>query len=173
LPRILVVLVAAVFATGAAWSGSPSWLLYKSQGVTLRYPPNWYATTTPLTHVTDPGQIVAIASYPLPKSNRGDDGCQPKEALDHLPTTGAFIYGWEDPPESGFGPPRASAFPVRPAHFKLIRYAHYECSGPGYMLVFRDSGRFFQLHITLGLRATAATRREVLTILDSFRAKRR
>jgi hypothetical protein len=41
------------------------------------------------------------------------------------------------------------------------------------MLVFRDSGRFFQLHITLGRRATAATRREVLTILDSFRAKRR
>jgi hypothetical protein len=40
------------------------------------------------------------------------------------------------------------------------------------MLVFRDNGRFFQLHVALGRRATAATRHEVLTILDSFQAKR-
>jgi hypothetical protein len=169
----LVITVAALFAAGAASCSSSSWLLYKSRGITLRYPPNWHATTTPLTHVTDPEQIVAIASYPLPKSNRGDDGCQPKEALDHLPATGAFIYGWEDPADSGFGPPRASDFPVRPAHFKLGRYAQYECSGPGYMLVFRDSGRFFQLHVALGRRATSTTRQDVLKILDSFRVKRR
>jgi hypothetical protein len=173
LRRGLLVTVAAVFAAGAAWGGSASWLLYKSHGVTLRYPPSWHATTVTLTHVTDPVQIVAIASYPLPTSNRGDDGCQPKEALDHLPATGAFIYGWEDPADSVFGPPRASDFPARPAHFKLTGYGQYECSGPGYMLAFRDNGRFFQVHDALGRRATAATRQEVLRILDSFRAKRR
>jgi hypothetical protein len=173
LRRALLVTVAALFAAGAAWGSSANWLLYKSHGVTLRFPPSWHATTVPLTHVTDPVQIVAIASYPLPDSNRGDDGCQPKEALDHLPATGAFIYGWEDPADSVFGPPRASDFPVRPAHFKLTGYGQYECSGPGYMLAFRDSGRFFQLHVALGRRASAATRQEVLRILDSFRAKRR
>ena len=171
--RALTVTVAALVATGAAWSSTSSWLLYKSQGVTLRYPANWHATTTPLTHVTDPEQIVAIASYPLPRSNRGDNGCQPQEALDHLPATGAFIYGWEDPADSVFGPPRASDFPARPAHFKLPRYAQYECSGPGYMLVFRDNGRFFQMHVALGRHATPATRQEVLRILDSFHANRR
>jgi hypothetical protein len=171
--RVLLFTVAAFFAAGAVWSSSSSWILYKSQGVSLRYPPSWHATTTPLTHVTDPEQVVAIASYPLPTSNRGDDGCQPKEALDHLPATGAFIFGWEHPADSGFGPPRASDFPVRPAHFKLIHYAQHECSGPGYMLVFRDNGRFFQLHVALGRHATAATRHKILEILDSFKAKRR
>jgi hypothetical protein len=78
--RVLLFTVAAFFAAGAAWSSSSSWILYKSQGVSLRYPPSWHATTTPLTHVTDPEQVVAIASYPLPTSNRGDDGCQPKGA---------------------------------------------------------------------------------------------
>ncbi len=170
---MLLITIVVLTAAGTAWSSSSSWLLYRDQGITLRYPPSWYATTTPLTHVTDPEQIVAIASYPLPKSNRGDDGCQPKEALDHLPATGAFIFGWEDPADSGFGPPRASDFPVRPAHFKLIHYAQYECSGPGYMLAFRDNGRFFHLHVALGRRATEATRHQVLSILDSFQAKRR
>jgi hypothetical protein len=170
LRRGLLLIVAVLATAGTAWGSSSNWLLYRDQGVTLRYPPSWHATTTPLTHVTDPEQIVAIASYPLPKSNRGDDGCQPQEALDHLPATGAFIFGWEDPADSGFGPPRASDFPARPAHFTLIHYGHYECSGPGYMLAFRDHGRFFQLHVALGQRATIATRHKVLRILDSFQA---
>jgi hypothetical protein len=156
--RVALLLVAA--ATG--------WPAFHDRGVTLRYPPTWHATTARLTHVTDPVQVVAIASYPLPRNNHGDDGCEPKEALDDLPATGAFIFGWEYPADSGFGPPKARDFPPRPAHFRLIHFAHFECAGPSYGLVFRDHGRYFQIHVALGKYASPATRRLVLRILDTF-----
>jgi hypothetical protein len=41
------------------------------------------------------------------------------------------------------------------------------------MLRFRTAGRFFQVHIVLGPRASRATRDRVVGILDSFRAKPR
>ena len=49
----------------------------------------------------------------------------------------------------------------------------YECIGPSYMVRFRQAGRFFQIHIVLGTRASAARRAAVLRILDSFTAKPR
>src|SRR5579884_279666 len=165
---LLLMLVLPAGGTSASASR-----LYRNQGVTLRYPERWFATTRSLTHVTDPRQIVAIASYPLPSSNRGDDGCQPKEALDHLPADGAFIYGWEYRPDSGFGPPRRVDFSPKPAHFKLSGYRDYECLGRSFVLAFRESGRYFQVHVALGHQASATTRRAVLSVLDSFAAKRR
>jgi len=167
--RAAPLLLAAAVAA-AAWTAPPGWRTFHDRGVTLRYPPAWHATTTPLTHVTDPVQVVAIASYPLPKNNHGDDGCEPKEALDHLPPTGALLFGWEYPAGSGFGPPKASDFPPRPARFRLTHVARFECLGPSYGLVFRDHGRFFQIHVVLGRRASPALRRLVLRILDTFHA---
>jgi hypothetical protein len=120
----------------------------------------------PLTPVTSPEQVLAIASYPLPDDNRGADGCMPKEALTRLPPGGAFLFGWED----GTGGLHARDFPPRPAHFRLTGFARYECLGPSYLLRFRAGGRFFQIHVVLGRHATGATRATVLRVLDSFRA---
>ena len=61
----------------------------------MTYPTGWYATMQALTPVTSPRQVLAVASYPLPSDSSGADGCQPKEALNRLPPTGAFIFGWE------------------------------------------------------------------------------
>ncbi len=140
---------------------------FRSQGISVRYPPGWFATARRLTPVTSPPQILAVASYPLPRGSSGADGCQPKEALDRMPPTGAFIFGWE------YGPDIFTrAFPPRPRHFRLKNYATYECLGASYMLRFRQAGRFFQIHVVLGKRASGATRATVLRILDSFAAKR-
>jgi hypothetical protein len=136
------------------------WHTYRAHGVSVRYPPTWHATSHALTHVTWPRQVLAVASYPLPRDNRGDDGCMPKEALDALPPDGAFLFGWED---DGPAPPR-------PARFRLVHYTRYECLGASYLIRFRDHGRSFQVHVVLGPNATAATRATALRILDSFHA---
>lgn len=166
--RVALLLLTA--AVAVAWTAPGGWRTFHDRGVALRYPPTWHAATVPLTHVTDPVQVVAIASYALPRDNSGDDGCEPKEALDHLPATGAFLFGWEYPADSGFGPPKASDFPPRPAHFRLAHFARFECLGPSYVLRFRDHGRYFQIHVALGRRAGPAMRRLVVHVLDTFRA---
>jgi len=112
-----------------------------------------------------------MESARLPPGSSGADGCQPKEALDRLPSTGAFIFGWEYGQVSPVTGIRASDFPHRPKQFKLTGFARYECLGPSYMLRFRDAGRAFQIHIAFGRRANAATRAIIIRILDTFSAK--
>ncbi|HEU5212253.1 MAG TPA: hypothetical protein VFU10_05745 [Gaiellaceae bacterium] len=160
--RSLALLLSALALMGAG----ANWRTFHARGITVRYPPGWFATATRLTPVTAPPQIIAVASYRLPPDSGGANGCQPKAAIDRLPPTGAFIFGWEYGSDV-FRP----AFPPRPKHFSLKNYASYECMGLSYMLRFRQAGRFFQIHVVLGKRASTAQRAAVLRILDSFSAK--
>ena len=163
----LGVLALSVTSAGAGSSTPSTWHRYRADGVSIRYPRGWHATRHPLTHVVDPTQVLAVASYPLPRDSSGADGCEPKEALDRRPPNGVFIYGWE---YSSLNPSglRARDFPPRPKRFTLTGFAHYECSELGYMARFREAGRLFQIHIDFGPRASRATRRTALRILDSL-----
>ena len=163
-------LVLSAFALTAL---TPShWHTFHSNGVSFRYSPGWVATAEPLTAVTSPQQIIALASFTFPKDVAAADGCDPKEALDRMPPTGAFVYGWEYGQVSARIGILPSEFPPRPTHFKLTALAHYECLGqkPTYRLRFSDAGWAFQIHVALGNKATAATRTAVLRTLDSFSA---
>jgi hypothetical protein len=152
----------AVLALATACSSTSK--TFRAQGISVQYPSWWHATDARLTPVTSPVQVLAVASYPLPHDNRGADGCMPKQALDALPQDGAFIYGWE------YSSPQGERFPPQPKHFALKNFAGFECLGPSYVFLFRDAGRFFQVHVALGPRASPYTRATVLRILDSFRA---
>jgi len=169
----LVFGVLTVTATTACGHGGSSseWRTLRTDCVSIRYPPGWHATKQPLTPVSDPPQVLAVASYPLPRDSSGANGCQPKEALERLPLTGAFIFGWEyaNPKRPGL---RERDFPPRSKRFTLTGFAQYECAGPGCMARFRDAGRLFQIHIAFGRQASAATRRTALRVLDSFRVER-
>ena len=163
--RIAILLAVAMLAASCS-SGPKLSHVFRANGVSVRYPDGWDATSRPLTHVTSPVQVLAVASYRLPRSNRGSDGCEPKEALDRLPSDGAFIYGWEygSASESGNLPPR-------PKHFALTRRIGFECLGTSYVLRFREAGRFFQIHVALGRHASDGTKSTVLRVLDSFSAR--
>jgi hypothetical protein len=150
--------------TGAS---PPNWLTFRKDGLSLRYPPGWHATTRRLTAVISPPLRFAIASYPLRQKSPGST-CQPTRALAEMPPNGAFIYAME---YSGTGLHRRE-FPPRPNRFRLTHFASYECMGPSYAILFREAGRFFQIHVYLGPRAGPAVRAAVLRILDSFSAKR-
>jgi hypothetical protein len=160
----LVLVCASLLALTACGS---SWHTFRAEGVSVRYPPGWFATSRPLTYVTSPFQALAVASYPLPHDNTGSDGCEPKEALDAMPSDGVFIFGWEY-----YGaPPDARLFPPRPTHFKLTGFDRYECLGPSYMLRFHASGKFFQVHVAFGRDAGFIARLTALEVLDSFTAE--
>jgi len=167
-----VKLAASIVGALVLASGTPpSWHTFRDDGVVFRYPQSWSATSRPLTPVSYPAQLLAVASYRLPRDSTGADGCRPSDALDRLPRAGAFVFGWDygsGPHHSRF---RTSDFPPRPRHFRLARFAHYECAGPSYMIRFRQAGRFLQVHVALGVRATPATRATVLRILDSLRIR--
>jgi hypothetical protein len=168
-----VALVLVLPACAGSKQGS-GWRTFHRDGVTVRYPHKWFATAHHLTPVSSPRQAIAVASYRLPGSSAGADGCQPKEALDRLPPRGVFIFGWEYGRLSTYRPLRVRemrTFTPRPTRFKLVGFTRSECLGPSYMLRFRDGGRAFQVHVAFGKRADAASRAIVLRILDSFRAK--
>jgi hypothetical protein len=165
---LAVVAASAALGTSRAPASSPSsWPTFRTDRVSVRYPGSWFATVRPLTPVTGPGQLLAIASYPFPKEPR-PNGCEPAGTLAKMPSDGALIFVWYYGSNLQY-----SGFPPRPAQFRLTGLARYECFGPrpSYMLRFRESNRFFQIHIAFGHRAGAATRATALRILDSFMAR--
>jgi hypothetical protein len=160
--------IAAVLVLTAA--SPPSWLIFRTDGIEVRYPPAWFATTRQLTPVDDPPQVLAIASYRFP-SDTSPNGCNPAGTLAKMPASGALIFVIEYASASV----RARDFPPRRARFRLGSARRYECFGPrrSYLLRFRDAGRSFQVDVAFGQRAGAGTRTTVLRILDSFRARAR
>jgi hypothetical protein len=163
-----IVLVLGVLVLTAA--SPPKQVIFRAAGISVAYPHGWYATARPLTAVDYPPQRLAIASYPL-RQNRPDNDCAPATALAEMPASGALIFVIEYAQPSPFGPVRMRDFPSRPKRFRLGGFARYECFGPSYMLLFREAGRFFQLHAVFGPRAGSVLRATVLRILDSLTAK--
>ncbi|HET7044965.1 MAG TPA: hypothetical protein VFI37_08965 [Gaiellaceae bacterium] len=163
----LLTLLGIVLAVGVP----PGWHTFSADGVHVRYPHGWHATAAQLTPVDYPAQALAVASFPLPHSTRGSNGCSPQQVLKRMPATGAFVFGWEYARPSPSGRVRTRDFPPRPKHFRLGSRERYKCLGPSYMLRFREAGRFFQVHVALGPRASPAIRATVLRVLDSFRAR--
>ena len=162
--RVLALLTAALVLTGCGTSGSRTW---QGRGVSVRIPPGWHATRARLTPVTAPVQFLAVASYPLPRGDRGADGCEPKAAVDRLPSDGAFIFGWEYV-GTAEGPIRKRDFPVARAAFGSSTLDATSASTTAIWLRFRASRRYFQVQVRLGKRASEQTRELALRVLDSL-----
>ena len=157
-------MVTALALTGA---GPAKWPIFQTDGVSVRYPSGWHATSRPLTPVTYPPQVLAVASFPLPREPQTiGNNCGPAATLARMPTTGALILVLEHRAI------RQVVFPTRPKRFRLSGFARYECFGPSYLLRFHEAGRSFEIHVVFSPRVGPATRVTVLRILDSFRAKR-
>jgi hypothetical protein len=164
----------ALFALGLALAGcgGSGWQTWQGRGVSIRIPRGWHATGAHLTPVTWPVQFLAVASYPLPAGDRGADGCEPKAAIDRLPSGGAFLFGWEyaGTPD---GTIPTTDFPPRPHSFRLVHLGRYECLGHSYLIRFRTAGRYFQVHVLLGRRASERTHELAVRVLDSLDVKPR
>ena len=162
--RAFAIGIAASALIGATPHASRS---FQADGVTVRYPPGWHATNRPLTAVTSPRQALVVTSFLLPRQTVADN-CTPTSTLAAMPPGGALILVWEYPAHAS----GLKSFPPRPGRFELGPFGNPECFGPRTAIVlFRQAGRFFEVNVALGRRATAATRAEVLRILDSLRVR--
>jgi hypothetical protein len=140
----------------------PGWVWHTEQAsrVAVQAPKSWTFKSGPM-GLAAPRALFALGTGPIPAG--GD--CAPRAAIRALPKDGALLWvleytGGENPYE----------FPPRPARFDLGPLAGpLECVGERTHLIrFRQAGRFFQVHVLFGPRASAALRVEVAAALSSF-----
>jgi hypothetical protein len=142
-----------------------AWTTDGAGSLTIQTPPGWTFAGNPVPDLTGPRIWFALGTWPFPRGGE----CAPETALRFLPRDGALLWLSE---VSGAQDVRGE-FPRQPARFSVdgIRAGRHECSSnrPSYALRFRSRGRFFQVQIAFGPRASPATRAEALRSLSSFR----
>lgn len=143
-----------------------TWSIRKN-GIAVRVPDGWHATTTRLTAVDWPVQRLAVASYPLVQ-RAPDDGCYPRSAREAMGPDDALVILIEYTSEfADIG--SLPDFPLR-TRFRLDddTFAPYECFGESYLIRFRERGRRFQAHVAFGDRVMARTRSRAVAALNSL-----
>jgi hypothetical protein len=143
-------------------------------GVSGRYPAGWYRARA-LTELSDPREVLALATYPLRGGAEAGE-CAPDTARADMPPDGTFIWLLEYRPFGGDAWPRLlrERFPPKPERFELRRSDlsgdHLGCfsSGFGYTTTFRAADRPFQLLVAFGGQPTDERLGEVEGILDSL-----
>jgi hypothetical protein len=143
-----------------------------SRGLTVKLAPGWQATRTSLTpHLTDPREVLAVATFPL---RYRPTGCAhvAGSALEDLGPTDAFITLQERGTDPGSS---WADFPPRPAHFGPQLGGASEASAcvpsarfADHWFGFTDGGRHFHAEVAFGPEASAATRDQAWAILDSL-----
>ena len=140
----------------------PGWVWHTDQasGVAVQAPKSWTFESGAMGLAAPKAQL-ALGTGPIPAG--GD--CAPRAAIQALPKDGALLWvleytGGENPYEF---PPRSATFDLGPLTGPM------ECVGERtHLVLFRQAGRFFQVHVMFGSRASASLRAEVATALSSF-----
>jgi hypothetical protein len=140
------------------------------RGVSLAYPANWYVTTRPLDVVIDPHTVIAVTSYRPPRGPRAPcDGTRARGR----PVDGAFVLVKEviDGASRRRSLPRVAP---KPRRFVLPRSGRAGCLPPiSRTYWFRASRRVFLVFVSIGPRASAATRLAARHVLESLTIARR
>ena len=133
---------------------------FDRHGISFSYPGAWHVTTKPLSNLISPTYRFAIATF-LPRRTAQNDGPCLAGVARRRGARGAYAYLLEDTtlPHRYLHrfPPR------RPGLFHLpARGQMASCDGRwSRWIPFRQAGRAFYLGISVGPRASNATRREL------------
>ena len=150
---------------------SPSSNTYRSEEDRFRVmvPKGWFISDEPLTDIAEPRDVATLATFPL----RPGGACAPNRAIKDMERDDALIFVME------YSRPRGGPWPQRPRRIEPSKRppVAYECWLRSTTLIrFRDAGRYFQIHVALGIvehqaRDTASekVRRQAYRILNSFR----
>ncbi len=127
----------------------------------ITYPEDWSRAEEQLTILGNPNELLALATFPLPKGG----GCAPKAALSEAGSTDAIVFLVE------FTGAEQMIIPPRPPSFDPLPEPQIdECwDTPVSSHRFRDSGGGFQVDVWLGDHVTEATKKEITGALDSLR----
>jgi hypothetical protein len=133
-------------------------------------PPGWHRIDRPLTGVTYPRQVLAVATYPVALGHP-PRGCTPTAALRQMPAGGVLLQIVEYSPRAAGHPVRVPRLPRRPRRFSYAdaAYGPFECAGPSFKFVYRQDGHALQAQVWMRRRTVDPRRREeALRILDRF-----
>ncbi|MBA3366919.1 MAG: hypothetical protein H0U03_14250 [Actinobacteria bacterium] len=144
-------------------------------GLSATVPDDWQLADKPLTNVSYPREVLALATYPLEGGGKG--GGSPcvaiKRDLEALPQDGALIWLLEYRPSRGdvWADLPRSRFPPRPDTYTLSREdLQPGCNAVlGFNTTFRDADRPFQLWLMFGEKVSDARLAEVGQILRALR----
>ena len=170
--RLVTVGLAATLLLAACDGGAKDTATTRTaHGLTATLPAGWQSASRSLTpHLTEPREVLAVATYPL-RYRRTGCAHVAGSALEDLGPTDAFVTLQERPPS-----PSRRGFPRRPAHFgaRLGRPSEASRCVPkarfaDHWLTFSDAGRRFHVDVAFGPRSSAATRRAAWAILDGLK----
>jgi hypothetical protein len=135
----------------------------RGPSITFRYPANWHVTTRRLDNVLDPHTLFAASTYQVPSGTV--DNCDGTRASGR-PRDGAFVLMKEvlDGASLRRSLPR---LPSRPRQFRLPARGRAGCLPPASVQYqFRVGKRAFYIWMSIGPRASAATRQALARLLD-------
>ncbi len=153
----------AISPPPATSSSSPppaGWVRHSAPGVSIDTPAAWHFNRNPVS--VQPAILFAAGTEPVPSGG----SCGPTAALKALPADGAFFalieYGSVGEPYT---------FPPRPHRLDLGPLGGpAECWGvKDHLVLFEDSGRYFQFQAVFGPHAPASLRAEVRRSLNTLR----
>jgi hypothetical protein len=135
--------------------------------VSVDVPSGWVEKDEPVPGTTGLRVVAAYGTWDFPTGG----GCGPEPALADLPSDGALVWLVEYA-----NPGNAGDFIGLSPLFSIDLQeppARWECAAaaPSRMYLFRDGGRFFAVHVALGLEATATTAQQANGLITSLRAE--
>jgi hypothetical protein len=141
--------------------------LVPARPISVDVPTGWVAKDEPVPGTSGPRVAAAYGTWDF--STGG--ACGPEEALAELPPDGALVWFVEYA-----NPGNAGDFISLLPQFSIDLQdppARWECAAaaPSRMYLFRDGGRFFEVHVALGLEATATTVQQANDLIVSLRAE--
>jgi hypothetical protein len=153
----------------AARSAAPAPAAYRTHGLAVELPPGWQHATTRLTTITEPVDVLAVATFPLRYRRVG---------CDHMPSSALLDLGPGDALVVLFERQQAS-FAPRPEHFGPMPEDGSEAPAcvptarfTDHWFTFSDEGRNFHVLVAFGPSASPDTRRQAWGILDELKVER-
>jgi hypothetical protein len=142
--------------TRAGWT----WHVDQANGVAVQAPEGWTYTSA-VSGPAEPAALFAIGTGPIPAG--GD--CAPTAAIRALPGNGMLLWVLEYT-----NPEHPYEFSPRPTSLDLgPLLGPFECIGERtHIVLFRQAGRFFQVHVIFGPAAPASLRADAAAALSSL-----
>jgi hypothetical protein len=134
--------------------------------ITVDLPAGWIEKDEPVPGTVGPRVVAAYGTWDFPTGGE----CGPEPALADLPADGALVWFIEyaDPGNAG------DFISVLPQFSIDVQNppARWECAAaaPSRMYMFRDGGRFFEVHVAFGPEATGDTLQQANELITSLHA---